>query len=65
MEGGINRELLKCPCERAIEELKMTIAMLEKEGYKASIQLLLGNFARYLAFILVFLSISEKSSRNT
>lgn len=37
MEGGINRELSKYSYERAIEELKMAIAMLEKEGYRASV----------------------------
>ncbi len=37
MESSINKELSKYRYERAIEDLKMAIAMLEKAGYKASV----------------------------
>lgn len=37
MEGGMNRELSKYRYERAMEDLEMAKAMLEKGGYRASV----------------------------
>lgn len=37
MEGGINSELSKYRYERAMEDLNMAMALIEKGGYRASV----------------------------